>query len=75
MRRLKRFFEEACLPPEVRFHDLRHTAATRAIRQGLPVQSVAKMLGHSEPIMTLRCYAHVLDEMRDDAAKATDGLF
>ncbi len=33
------------------------------------------MLGHSEPAMALRCYVHVLDEMRDDAAKAMDGLF
>ena len=59
----------------MRFHDLRHTAATLAIKQGVPVPTVSKMLGHSDPAMTLRRYAHVLDEMRDDAALAMDELF
>ena len=75
VRSLKRFLGEAGLSPEVRFHDLRHTAATQAIRQGLPIHAVSKMLGHSDPAMTLRRYAHVLDEMRDDAAQAMDDLF
>ena len=75
MRSLRRLLAEAGLPAEVRFHDLRHTAATLAIKQGIPVPTVSKMLGHSDPAMTLRRYAHVLDEMRDDAARAMDELF
>jgi len=59
----------------VRFHDLRHTAATLAIRQGMPMPVVSKMLGHADPAMTLRRYAHVLDDMRDDAARAMDDLY
>jgi integrase len=66
---------DADLPADVRFHDLRHTAATHAIKQGRPIHAVAKMLGHSDPAMTLRRYAHVLDEMRDDTARAMDDLF
>ncbi len=62
VRSLKRLLEEAGLPRKVRFHDLRHTAATLAIRQGVPIHAVPKMLGHSDPAMTLRRYAHVLDE-------------
>ncbi len=57
------------------FHDLRHTAATLAIKQGIPLPTVSKMLGRSDPAMTLRRYAHVLHEMRDDAARAMDELF
>ena len=49
----------------MRFHDLRHTAATLAIKQGIPLPTVSKMLGHSGPAMTLRRYAHLLDEMRN----------
>jgi Phage integrase family len=68
MRSLRRFLEEADLPVDVRFHDLRHTAGTLALRQGVPLHTVSRMLGYSDPAMTLRRYAHVLDDMRDDAA-------
>jgi len=75
MRSLRRLLEEADLPKDVRFHDLRHTAGTLALRQGVPLHTVSKMLGHADPAMTLRRYAHVLDDMRDDAARAMDELF
>ncbi|MDQ3834283.1 MAG: site-specific integrase [Actinomycetota bacterium] len=75
MRSLRRLLAEAGLPAEVRFHDLRHTAATLAIKQGLPIPTVSKMLGHSDPAMTLRRYAHVLEDMRQEAARAMDDLF
>jgi integrase len=75
MRSLRRFLAEAGLPAEVRFHDLRHTAATLAIKQGIPIPTVSKMLGHSDPAMTLRRYAHVLEDMRQEAARAMDDLF
>ena len=72
---LRRLLEEAGLPAKVRFHDLRHTAATLAIKQGMPIHVVSKMLGHSDPAMTLRRYAHVLDDMREDAARVMDDLY
>jgi integrase len=71
---LRRFLAEAGLPADVRFHDLRHTAGTLALRQGVPLHTVSRMLGHSDPAMPLRLYAHVLDDMRDDAARAMDEL-
>jgi integrase len=75
VRSLRHYLEEAGLPVDVRFHDLRHTAGTLALRQGVPLHTVSKMLGHADPEMTLRRYAHVLDDMRDDAARAMDELF
>ena len=33
------------------------------------------MLGHADPAMTLRRYAHVLDDMRDETARVMDELF
>jgi len=75
VRSLKALLEEAGLPTDVRFHDLRHTAGTLALRQGLPLHTVSRMLGHSDPAMTLRRYAHVLDDMREDAGRAMDDLF
>ena len=64
---------EAASLPRIRFHDLRHTAATLAIRAGTPIHVVAKMLGHKDPAMTLRRYSHVLDEMEDTAAQRMYG--
>lgn len=75
VRSFKRSLEEAGIPSEVRFHDLRQTAGTLALRQGMPLHAVSKMLGHSDPAMTLRRYAHVLEDMREDAARVMDELF
>jgi integrase len=43
-----------------RFHDLRHTFATRSVRAGMPLEVLQKVLGHSEITTTMR-YAHVGD--------------
>jgi integrase len=75
VRSLKALLEEAGIPTDVRFHDLRHTAGTLALRQGVPLHTVSRMLGHSDPAMTLRRYAHVLDDMREDAGRAMDELY
>lgn len=58
--------------PRVRFHDLRHTAATLMLRSGVPVNVVAQILGHKDPAMTLKRYAHVLPDMQRMAADKID---
>jgi integrase len=70
-----RYLEEAGIPTDVRFHDLRHIAGTLALRQVVPLHTVSRMLGHSDPAMTLRRYAYVLKDMREDAARTMDELF
>ena len=44
-----------------RLHDLRHWSATEAIGRGHDIRTVAGRLGHANPAMTLRTYAHELD--------------
>lgn len=39
---------------DVRFHDLRHTAATRLVRGELPLPEVGRILGHTQPKTTYR---------------------
>jgi integrase len=56
----------------VHFHCLRHTHATELLRAGVPVKVVSERLGHASVSTTLNIYAHVLPDMQDDAAKATD---
>ena len=86
----------ATLPPDVpalpvaRLHDLRHVHATHLLLAGVPVHVVAECLGHADPSITLRVYAHVFRqyaagvadvfaaavEREDDAASAAvnDGV-
>ena len=55
--------------PNCRFHDLRHTFATEAIRAGVDVETVSKGLGHFSVGFTLDVYGHVTQEMKEEAAK------
>ncbi len=66
--RLRKDLKEAGLPP-VRFHDLRDTAATLLLDHGEKIHVVAKILGHKDPAMTLRRYAHVLPDSKEEAAR------
>lgn len=59
----------------MRFHDLRHTAATLLMSQSVPVKIVSEMLGHADVGITLRTYSHVMPGMQQQAADAMDRLF
>jgi integrase len=48
----------------LRFHDLRHTAATRMIESGASIVAVSKILGHEDLKTTMR-YAHPEDSLKD----------
>lgn len=54
--------------PHIRFHDLRHTAASLLVRRGVPIKAVAERLGHTDASLTLRVYTHVYEEQRREAA-------
>jgi integrase len=60
--------------PRVRFHDLRHTYATLALRDGVPVKVVSETLEHASITLTLDTYSHVLPDMQDDAAARMERL-
>jgi integrase len=60
--------------PRVRFHDLRHTAATFLLAQGVDSRTIMETLGHSQISLTLNTYAHVLPSLQKDAAEKMDRL-
>lgn len=60
--------------PLIRFHDLRHTAATLLLLQGINVKVVSEMLGHSSIAITLDLYGHVLPDMQQQAADAMERI-
>ncbi|RZU51596.1 site-specific recombinase XerD [Krasilnikovia cinnamomea] len=53
---------------QVRIHDLRHTAASVLIAQGVPARVVMEILGHSQISVTLNTYGHVAPEVSREAA-------
>ncbi len=60
--------------PLIRFHDLRHTAATFLLSQGVNVKVVSEMLGHADISTTLRVYAHVTPHMQQVAVQVMETL-
>lgn len=58
--------------PNVRLHDLRHTAATLLLAKGVNPKVVSEMLGHSNVSITLNVYGHVLPHMQQEAADLMD---
>lgn len=60
--------------PHMRFHDLRHTAATLLLSMGVPMRVVQDILGHSEMKTTANVYSHVLHSMQREAMGKMDEL-
>jgi len=73
-RSFARLLQRAGLAP-MRFHGLRHTAATLLMAEGVNVKVASEMLGHADISTTLRIYSHVLPDMQAGAADAMDRLF
>lgn len=61
--------------PRANFHCLRHTFATRALEQGMDVAVVAKLMGHSDPSVTLKKYAHALPDHQQVSVDKLGSLY
>ena len=61
-----------CALPDVRIHDLRHSFASSAIMDNVPLATIGKLLGHLLPETTAK-YAHLSDDVIADAAKRISG--
>ncbi|MBA2783033.1 MAG: tyrosine-type recombinase/integrase [Rubrobacteraceae bacterium] len=60
------------LPRTVRFHDLRHTAATLLLGRGVHPKLVQELLGHSSIAITLDRYSHWIPSMGEQTAAAME---
>ena len=58
---------------DIRLHDLRHTHASLALRQGETVLAIGRLLGHRKPETTLK-YTHAADPMIRDAAETVGAV-
>ena len=58
---------------DVRLHDLRHTYASFALRQGESVLAIGRLLGHANPQTTLK-YTHLADAMVREAVETVGAV-
>lgn len=68
IRRFRALLASANLPP-MRYHDLRHGAATLMAAQGVPARVAMELLGHSQISTTMNIYTHVAPELQREAAE------
>jgi integrase len=59
----------------LRIHDLRHTYASLAARDGASIKTVQAQLGHQDPALTLRCYQHLFPDDIDALAKRMNDTY
>ena len=74
LKRFKKVLNEMDLQ-DMKFHDLRHTFATRLFELGEEAKTVQELLGHSNISITLDTYTHVLDSMKRKAAQKLNDLY
>jgi integrase len=68
LRLFKKVLAEAGLP-HMRFHDLRHSAATILLAMGIHPKVVQELLGHSSFLITMNLYGHVFPSMLDEVVE------
>ena len=61
--------------PAIRFHDLRHPAATLLLSQRVQIKLISETLGHSTFTLTANTYSHMLPAMRNGVATRMDDVF
>lgn len=60
--------------PNIRFHHLRHSAASLMLAQRIPLRFIQEVLGHSSITLTANLYARVGEQLRREAADAMDAI-
>ena len=68
---LPRLLAVAGLPP-LSPHKLRHATATIMLADGVPMRVIAEQLGHRNPAITARIYAHVAPDQLEDAVRSLE---
>ncbi len=74
VRHFKDKLKEAGLP-EIRFHDLRHTTASLLLEKNVHPKIVSELLGHSNIVVTLQTYSHIINPINKVASKEMDDMF
>lgn len=73
IREFKALLKAADLP-NIRFHDLRHTAASVMLMSNMPLMRVTRQLGHAKASTTLDIYGHLIPGLEKDAMERIEQL-
>jgi integrase len=76
-RRLDRIFKDLCDGAglrQIRFHDLRHSAASILIAQGVHPKAIQELLRHSSIQLTMDTYGHLLEQVQQETADKMDEI-
>ena len=60
--------------PDIRFHDMRHTAISLLIDMGIPINAIQERAGHSKASVTTDIYGHAMSRAQDMAAERIEDL-
>ncbi len=60
---------------DMTFHDLRHTFASTALAEGVPISEVSRWLGHESITTTVDLYGHLVPEASERARTALGNAF
>lgn len=77
-RNMNRHFEKLCERagvPRIRFHDLRHSCAALLYEQGVPIENIQDVLGHSSPTVTKTIYVEATRKVQRGAVDRLGFLF
>lgn len=70
----KRTLNEAGVP-DINFHALRHTFATRALEAGMDIKVLSSILGHAQASTTLNLYAHALPDHKRQSMEKMSSFY
>lgn len=73
-RRFKQLVQQTGLP-DIRLHDLRHTHASHLIMAGANIKAVQERLGHTDIVVTLNVYSHLLPTTQRDAINSLSRMY
>jgi integrase len=73
VREFKSLLQTAGLP-NIRFHDLRHTAASLMLMSNMPIMRITRQLGHAKPSTTLDIYGHLIPGLETEAVEKIDEI-
>jgi len=60
---------------KINFHALRHTFSVRALESGFDVKALSEILGHASAMVTLKKYAHALDEHKRRSMESLSAVY
>ena len=60
--------------PHIRIHDFRHSHASLLANEGINIQEIARRLGHSNPEITWKVYAHLYPREEERAVSVLDKI-